>query len=116
MFIGEIDVTEISLVPVLATDGMQFVIYLVHFFAVFLTASAVILAFGSRLVRRLHLKYLPGKHLNLIYGVNEDTLRFGSALIQEKKAERCLWEKVRTKRMLTGFWRWAASCLTGTTR
>ncbi len=85
MFIGEIDVTEISLVPVLATDGMQFVIYLVHFFAVFLTASAVILAFGSRLVRRLHLKYLPGKHLNLIYGVNEDTLRFGSALIQEKK-------------------------------
>ena len=85
MFLGRNEIGAISAVPELATPGMQIYIYAVHLLALYCTASAVIAALGTRLIRSLRLLLARRGDLHVIYGVNDQTVAFGEKL---RKAEK----------------------------
>ena len=84
MFLGRNEISAISAVPALAVPGMQIIIYTVHLLALYCTASAVIAAMGTRLLRTLHLLLIRRGELHLIFGANEDSLSFGCELMKKK--------------------------------
>ena len=85
MFLGRNDIGTISKVELLATTPAQVIIYVVHLLALYTTASALVVGFGARLIRRLNLHYVRHGHLNLIYGANESSVSFAEQLIREKR-------------------------------
>ncbi len=85
MFLGRNEISAISSVPLLATPWMQIYIYAVHLLACYCTASAVIAALGTRLLRSLRLLLVRRGDLHVIYGVNEHTVAFAEKL---RKAEK----------------------------
>ncbi len=80
MFLGRNEIGAISAVPLLAKNGMQILIYLTHWLALYCTASAVVAAFGANVVRMLHLLLIHRGNLNLIYGVSADSVGFAEKL------------------------------------
>lgn len=84
MFLGRNEISAISAVPFLSGPGMQIYIYAVHLLALYFTASAVVAALGTRLVRTVRLWLLRWKKLELIYGVNADALAFAKQRLAEK--------------------------------
>ena len=86
MFLGRNDIGTISKVPLLSESGIQIVIYLTHLLALYATASAVVTNVGARLIRSLNLLLLHHKKINLIFGVNDDTLEFAAKLQKQEKA------------------------------
>lgn len=85
MFLGRNEIGAISSVALLATPWMQVFIYGVHLLALYCTASAVIAALGTKLIRTLRLLLARRGELHLIYGVNEQSVAFGEKL---RKAEK----------------------------
>ncbi|MBO4872292.1 MAG: hypothetical protein J5496_02635 [Lachnospiraceae bacterium] len=86
MFLGRNDIGTISKIPVLARNGMQILIYLTHLLALYATASTVITNVGARLIRSLNLLLLHHEKINLIYGVQEESIGFAAQLQQKEKA------------------------------
>lgn len=84
MFLGRNEISTISAVPALATPGMQSLLYAIHLLALFCTASAVIAAMGTRLLRTLHLLLLRRGELHVIFGAGEDTVAFGRELMKKR--------------------------------
>ena len=85
MFLGGREISTISEVPLLARPGMQFYLYAIHLLALYTTASAVIAALGTRLIRTLRLLVIHFRDLDLIYGANEDSISFAEKLMKEKR-------------------------------
>ena len=83
MFLGRNDIGTISKVALLDTPVLQILIYLTHLLALYTTASTVVTNVGSRLIRSLNLLLLYHKKIDMIYGVNTESLRFAAGL-QEK--------------------------------
>ncbi|MBO4289838.1 MAG: hypothetical protein J5865_07050 [Lachnospiraceae bacterium] len=83
MFLGRNEISAISAVPLLATDGMQILIYAIHLLALYCTASAVLVGIGSNMIRTLNLLLVHRGDLNLVYGVNADTVDFAEQLVKE---------------------------------
>ena len=71
MFLGRNEIGAISSAPLLQAPVMQLIIYTVHLLALYCTASAVIAALGTRMIRTVRLFLLRRHDLNLIYGANE---------------------------------------------
>lgn len=57
----------------------------IHVMALYATASTAITAIGSQALQRLRLLVARWGELNLIYGVNADSLEFGKSLMSESK-------------------------------
>lgn len=85
MFLGRNEISAISAVPLLATEPAQVILYLTHLTALYCTTSAVIAGIGTRLIRILNLWSARRKDSILIYGVNEESVRFGEKLRKERK-------------------------------
>lgn len=84
MFFGKDNIKDVSAVPLLAKPFMQIVLFLTHAAALYCTASAVVQAIGTRLVRLTHLLFVRRGKLHLIYGVNEDSIAFGQKLLDRR--------------------------------
>ena len=84
MFLGRNEIGAISAAPLLQKPVMQLYIYTVHLLALYSTASAVVAAIGARFIRALRLLLMRRGNLNLIYGVNEDTVSFAQKLQKEE--------------------------------
>ena len=85
MFLGRNEIGAISSAPLLQAPVMQLIIYTVHLLALYCTASAVIAALGTRMIRTVRLFLLRRHDLNLIYGANESSIRFAGQLLREHK-------------------------------
>ncbi len=85
MFLGRNEIGAISAAPGLGSPLMQFLIYITHLLALYCTASAVIAAIGTKLIRIIRLFFFKFRDLTLIYGVNEASLAFAEQLQKEKK-------------------------------
>lgn len=83
MFLGRNEIGAISAAPLLATDGMQILIYTIHLLALYCTASAVVAGIGSNMIRALNLLLVHHGDLNVVYGVNADTVSFAEKLVKE---------------------------------
>ena len=83
MFLGRNEIGAISAAPLLATDGMQILIYTVHLLALYCTASAVVAGIGTNMIRTLNLLLMHRGDLRLVYGVNDDTGSFAEQLVKQ---------------------------------
>ena len=83
MFLGRNEIGAISAAPLLATDGMQILIYTIHLLALYCTASAVVAGIGSNMIRALNLLLVHRGDLNVIYGVDSDTVGFAEKLVKQ---------------------------------
>ena len=58
MFTGKNEIKDISSVPLYEKPGILFLLYVVHFAALYCTASAVMQTIGIRLIRLLRLLFM----------------------------------------------------------
>ena len=85
MFLGRNEIGAISSAPLLQAPVMQLIIYAAHLFALYCTASAVIAALGTRLIRMVRLFVFRRHDLNLIFGANDSSLQFAGQLQRENR-------------------------------
>ena len=83
MFIGEADFGDISEAPLFGYKWAVTVCWCVHVLAFYATSSAAISLIGANVLKNLRVRLSARKDLNIIYGVNEDSLAFGQALEEE---------------------------------
>ncbi len=81
MFLGGNDISDVSKVDLISKKWVQSVFYVIHFLAIYATASSVVAGIGKRLIRALNLIVVRHKDLNVIYGVNDDSLKFAERLL-----------------------------------
>ena len=80
MFLGRNEIGAISAVPPLDRPLAQILLYAAHLLALYCTASAVIASLGAKLTRKISLLLPHRGEVNLIFGVNENTLAFARAM------------------------------------
>ncbi len=83
MFLGRNEIGAISAVPLLATDGMQILIYAAHLLALYCLASAVISSVGANLLRTLHLAFIRWGDLDVVYGSDSSAVDLAEKLIKK---------------------------------
>lgn len=85
MYVGKMDLGSISAAPLMAHTGMQVLFWFVHLLALYATASAAITTVGAEALRKLRLWMARRGRLDLIYGVNDETLALGKRILQQKQ-------------------------------
>lgn len=80
MFIGDADFGEISEVPLFAKNWVLVICWCAHVLAFYATSSAAISLVGTNVLKNLRVRLAKKKNLNIIYGVNEDSVAFGQVL------------------------------------
>ena len=80
MFIGEADFADVEAAPLLTHPVSKLVCWCAHVLAVYATSSAAISLIGANALKNLRVRLAAKKDLNIIYGVNEDSVEFGQAL------------------------------------
>lgn len=84
MFLGRNDLGAISKVAPLDSPWLQVLLYAVHLFALYCSASALISSLGAGLLRRLNLVFLRRGRVHLIYGISDENLDFAEALQRQR--------------------------------
>lgn len=82
MFIGEVDLDEVSASALYGHTWFQMFFWAVAVTAFYATSSAAISVIGASALRNLRLRFSRRQNLNILYGVSEDTLEFGQALLE----------------------------------
>lgn len=85
MYMGRMDWGSISAAPLMQHSWMQRLFWIVHLLALYATASAAVTAVGAEALRKLRLWLARRGRLDLIFGVNDNTLELGKKLLEEKK-------------------------------
>ena len=86
IFVGKVDFSAVSSTPIFQNAWAQFFFYLIHLCALYATASAAITTVGGEALQKLRLWFARRGDLNLIYSINDRSLDFGKALLNEKKS------------------------------
>ena len=86
IYVGKIDFSAVSSTPIFQNIWAQFYFYLVHLLALYATASAAITTVGGEALQKLRLWLARRGQLSVIYGINDESLEFGKALLGEKKS------------------------------
>ena len=84
-FLGNSDFSAISDTPFFATDLGKILFWLLLLVARFVTASAILIAAGSGILRRLRQLLALRGELVLIYGTTEGALAFGKKMTEREK-------------------------------
>lgn len=85
MFVGNNDLSVISSTPLMQNTWMLLIFWVIHLFALYATASAAITTVGAEALKKLRLWLARRGQMNLIYGVNENSLAFGRELLVQKR-------------------------------
>ena len=80
MFLGRDSMGDMEALTLFSYPVIRQLLYLAQMFALYITASAAISAFGSGLVNRIRLFLFRFGRLDLIYGVTPDSLKLGEEL------------------------------------
>ena len=84
MFVGRMDYSTISDTPILQAEWVQIVYWIIHLFAFYATASAAVTLVGAEVLRNLRQWLARWGELNLIFGVNINSVALGKDLLQKK--------------------------------
>lgn len=82
MFIGEVDLDEVSASALYEYTWFQVFFWAVAVMAFYATSSAAISVIGASALRNLRLRFSRQTNLNILWGVSEDTVEFGQALLE----------------------------------
>lgn len=86
MFIGDVDFADVSDASSLTRAWVVVLFWIIHLFAIYTTSSAAISVIGATALKKAKLWLTRRKDLYLIYGVNENSVRFGQELLSSKNA------------------------------
>ncbi len=81
MFLGKNSIGDMKALPFFSYPWVETLLYLAQMFALYITASAAISAFGAGLLNSLRTLALRRGRLSLFPAVNEHTLRLGNELV-----------------------------------
>ncbi|MCM1188642.1 MAG: hypothetical protein NC541_05050 [bacterium] len=84
MFLGRNDFSAVSGTPLFTHYPAQVFFWLIHLFALYATASAALTTIGAGALRRLRLLLIYRGNLDIIYGVDADSVSFGKKLSQQQ--------------------------------
>ena len=84
MFVAKMDLNSIIAAPLMQNTSVQFLFWFVHLLALYSTASAAITTIGAEALRKLRLWLARWGSLNLIYGLNTESLELGKKLVSGK--------------------------------
>lgn len=82
-FVGGNDYSSISSAPLMQEPAMQVIFWVLHWCSMYATASAAVAAVGVEVLKKLRLWLTRQGDLNLIYGVNNDSVEFGKKLLAQ---------------------------------
>jgi hypothetical protein len=85
MFLGKNELSAISGAPMMQEAWAQTIFWLFHLLALYIIASAAIVAVGAEALKKLQLWLARRGRLNLIYGVDSDSLSLGKQLNLSKQ-------------------------------
>lgn len=80
MFLGKNELSAIAGAPMMQEAWAQTVFWLFHLLALYIIASAAIVAVGAEALKKLRLWLARRGRLNLIYGIDDDSLALGKEL------------------------------------
>lgn len=83
MYLGKNDLGAVSAAPLFNDNWVLFAFWFFHFAAFYSFASAAITTVGDEALKHLRLILLKRGNLHVIYGVNKDSVDFGSQLVKE---------------------------------
>lgn len=84
MFLGKNELSAISAAPLMQEKWMLLIFWLLHLLAFYMTAGAAIIAVGAEALKKLRLWLARRGQMNLIYGLNADSLELGKELAERK--------------------------------
>lgn len=84
-FVGGNEFGSIASVPIMQTLGMRIFFEFISLAALYATASAVITTIGRETLKKLRLILVRRGKINVIYGINDDSLALGRDLAKNKK-------------------------------
>ena len=85
MYIGESDYSDISCAPLFSHSWAASLFWAFHVLAFYTTSSAAISVIGANALKNLRIRLTIRKSINIIYGVNQNTITFGKALSEDSK-------------------------------
>lgn len=85
MFLSKMDFSVVEKYAFFQTVGGEFLFWLLHFFAMYVTARAAITAVGGEALKKMRLFLARWGDLHLIYGVNDHSMELCSELIKNGK-------------------------------
>lgn len=86
MFLGKNELSAISDAPLMQEQWMLLTFWLLHLLAFYMTAGAAIVSVGAEALKKLRLWMARRGQMNLIYGVNADSLELGKELVLNKNS------------------------------
>ena len=84
MYLGKNDLGAVSAAPLMSNNLVLLAFWFLHFAAFYSFASAAITTVGDKAVKNLRLVLLRRGNLHIIFGVNKDSVDFGSQLVKEE--------------------------------
>lgn len=84
MFAGDSNLSDIVETPIMSEKISIIIFKLIHFTALIITARAILVYFGDKLIKRLRIYMTRKGHLAIIYGVNEASIDLGNELRNNK--------------------------------
>ncbi len=86
MFLGKNELSAISDAPLMQEKWMILIFWLLHLLAFYMTAGAAIVSVGAQALKKLRLWLARRGQMNLIYGVNTESVELGKELIANKNS------------------------------
>ena len=83
MFIGEADFGDISEAPLFSFKWAAMICWFFHVMAFYATSSAALSLIGANALKNLRVRLALKKNVNIIFGVNDDSVEFGQALAED---------------------------------
>lgn len=86
MFLGEDNHKDVEELPIMQNGWFHTLFWIIHCYAIYATVSAVVTAVGTKMIRRMQLRFSRRARVCLIYGISNNTIRLGQELAQKKRS------------------------------
>lgn len=86
LFLGNDSYESVAQLPFWENGWVVATLWLLLCYALYATASAVIAAFGTTLIRQLRQRLAVGKPLCIVYGLNDNSVCLGVKLLEERNS------------------------------
>ena len=84
MFLGRNEFAFVVQTPFFSAPGAQMLFWILHFFAMYATASAIFTALGTSVLHQIRLFLMRMNHITVIYGVTPETIPLGLSFTGRK--------------------------------
>lgn len=85
IYVGKVDFSVVSGTSFFQNDWAKLLFWVIHLMALYATASAAITTVGAEALEKIRIWLARWGELNLIYGVNNDSVELGKSILESRK-------------------------------